>query len=189
MAPRSRRPLPIADPDELCAALDRLAPRDRAVLEMRHGLGGTRPHNLPEIARLLGISRERVRQLEARAIERLGEGDTAPPTATARLPPPTSRNTLVRRWTLVLLALGPTHVYELRKRLAELGVPPASYRDLYELEANGLVQSAWHDAPAAGPNRRVYTLTSKGTTRLVTDREVLEKTAETLTAFLAKEPR
>ncbi len=48
-----------------------LAPRDRQVIERRFGLGDGRTRTLDEIARELGITRERVRQIEMRAMERL----------------------------------------------------------------------------------------------------------------------
>jgi len=48
-----------------------LAPRDREVIELRFGLADGRPRSLDEVARHFGITRERVRQLEARGLERL----------------------------------------------------------------------------------------------------------------------
>jgi len=47
--------------------------RDARVLSMRYGLGGGEPMTLQQIGEELGISRERVRQLEARALEKLRE--------------------------------------------------------------------------------------------------------------------
>jgi RNA polymerase primary sigma factor len=44
----------------------------RAVIEYRFGLGGEPPASLDDIARRLSISRERVRRVEAEALERLG---------------------------------------------------------------------------------------------------------------------
>jgi RNA polymerase primary sigma factor len=54
-----------------------LAPRDRRVLTLYFGLEGSRPMTLQEIARELGVTRERVRQLRDRALKRLRESDTA----------------------------------------------------------------------------------------------------------------
>ena len=51
--------------------LDTLAPRQRKVLELRFGLGGEQPHTLAEAAARLKVTRERVRQIETRAIYRL----------------------------------------------------------------------------------------------------------------------
>jgi RNA polymerase primary sigma factor len=56
---------------ELAAALERLNPRMRHVLAMRFGLDGERPHTLEEVGSGLGITRERVRQLETRALREL----------------------------------------------------------------------------------------------------------------------
>ena len=49
----------------------RLAPRDQAVIAWRYGLGGQPEKTLNEIARHLGLSRERVRQIEVAALTRL----------------------------------------------------------------------------------------------------------------------
>jgi RNA polymerase primary sigma factor len=58
------------------SALARLPERERQILQWRFGLDGEREHTLEEIGRLLGLSRERVRQLEARALAQLrGAGD------------------------------------------------------------------------------------------------------------------
>ncbi len=58
-------------------ALEVLPPRDRRVLILYFGLEGNRPMTLQEIARELGVTRERVRQLRDRALKRLRESDTA----------------------------------------------------------------------------------------------------------------
>jgi RNA polymerase primary sigma factor len=51
----------------------RLPPRDQAVLAWRYGLGGQPEQTLAEIAKRLGLSRERVRQIEVSALVRLRE--------------------------------------------------------------------------------------------------------------------
>jgi RNA polymerase primary sigma factor len=56
---------------ELAAALERLTPRMRHVLTLRFGLDGAKPRTLEEVGVGLGITRERVRQLEARALREL----------------------------------------------------------------------------------------------------------------------
>jgi RNA polymerase primary sigma factor len=56
---------------ELQDALARLQPRQRRVIIERFGLDGVRPRTLEEVGSNLGITRERVRQLEARALREL----------------------------------------------------------------------------------------------------------------------
>jgi RNA polymerase primary sigma factor len=56
---------------ELSRALDTLNPRMRRVLALRFGLDGQRPQTLEEVGSGLGITRERVRQLESRALREL----------------------------------------------------------------------------------------------------------------------
>lgn len=51
--------------------LDRLPEKERRVLELRFGLRGEEPRTLREIGEILQISRERVRQLETRALRKL----------------------------------------------------------------------------------------------------------------------
>ena len=70
-----------ADPDDrldlaklqetLASGLDGLEPRERKVLSWRFGLGGVGELTLQEIGTRLGISRERVRQIQNRALEKL----------------------------------------------------------------------------------------------------------------------
>jgi RNA polymerase primary sigma factor len=54
-------------------ALGHLSEREQQLIRLRFGLDGenSRPHSLEEIGRILGVSRERVRQLEREALERL----------------------------------------------------------------------------------------------------------------------
>jgi RNA polymerase primary sigma factor len=56
---------------ELAEALQRLNPRMRRVLALRFGLDGEAPQTLEEVGAGLGITRERVRQLESRALREL----------------------------------------------------------------------------------------------------------------------
>jgi RNA polymerase primary sigma factor len=56
---------------ELARALARLNPRMHRVLELRFGLDGETPRTLEEIGAELGVTRERVRQLESRALREL----------------------------------------------------------------------------------------------------------------------
>ncbi len=55
----------------LAAALDALPEREREVVTLRYGLGGTEPKTLEEIGRRLGLTRERVRQIELDSLKRL----------------------------------------------------------------------------------------------------------------------
>src|SRR6188508_761807 len=56
---------------ELAGALNRLTPRMRRVLALRFGLDGETPQTLEQVGVGLGITRERVRQLESRALREL----------------------------------------------------------------------------------------------------------------------
>ena len=61
--------------DEVEDALTTLPPRDAKVLKLYFGLDGGREHTLEEIGGMLGVTRERVRQLRDRALKRLREGE------------------------------------------------------------------------------------------------------------------
>jgi RNA polymerase primary sigma factor len=61
--------------EEIDRALRTLAPRDAKVVRLYFGLDGGREHTLEEIGGMLGVTRERVRQLRDRALKRLKEGD------------------------------------------------------------------------------------------------------------------
>jgi RNA polymerase primary sigma factor len=58
--------------EALHSALSELPDRERKVVEMRYGISGSEPTPLREIGRELGITPERVRQIESRALGRLG---------------------------------------------------------------------------------------------------------------------
>ncbi len=57
--------------EKLRAAIDRLPARERKILVLRFGLDGGAPRTLAEVGQRLRLSRERVRQLEKRALSRL----------------------------------------------------------------------------------------------------------------------
>jgi RNA polymerase primary sigma factor len=57
--------------DRLTAALAMLDPRERNVLQLRFGLGQDEECTLSEVAQSLGVSRERVRQIEQTALHKL----------------------------------------------------------------------------------------------------------------------
>jgi RNA polymerase primary sigma factor len=52
-------------------ALAELPERERSVVELRYGLDGNDPKTLEEIGRALGLTRERVRQIELDSLRRL----------------------------------------------------------------------------------------------------------------------
>jgi RNA polymerase primary sigma factor len=67
----------LLDHDVLKTALElvgTLDPREATILRMRFGLDNTPPHTLKEIGLELGLTRERVRQIETEALQRLHQG-------------------------------------------------------------------------------------------------------------------
>ncbi|HYH69155.1 MAG TPA: sigma-70 family RNA polymerase sigma factor [Urbifossiella sp.] len=66
--------------DRIGEVLRSLAPREREVIELRFGLKDGTPKTLDEVARLYGITRERIRQIEARGLLKLRQ-----PVRSARL--------------------------------------------------------------------------------------------------------
>ncbi len=56
---------------EVYDLLEKLPEKERRVIELRFGLSGEEPKTLREIGEALGVSRERVRQLETRALRKL----------------------------------------------------------------------------------------------------------------------
>jgi RNA polymerase primary sigma factor len=55
------------------AALDQLPEQERQVIKLRYGINGDEPTPLREAGRQLGLSPERVRRIEHKALERLAE--------------------------------------------------------------------------------------------------------------------
>ena len=51
--------------------LDSLYPREREIIMMRFGLGGEEEHTLEEIGKKFGVTRSRIREIEAKAIRKL----------------------------------------------------------------------------------------------------------------------
>lgn len=51
--------------------LDEMPPREAQVLRMRFGIGMTSDHTLEEVGRQFGVTRERIRQIEAKALRKL----------------------------------------------------------------------------------------------------------------------
>lgn len=52
-------------------ALADLTPREQRILRLRFGIGSTTDHTLEEIGKEFGLTRERIRQIEAKALEKL----------------------------------------------------------------------------------------------------------------------
>jgi RNA polymerase primary sigma factor len=48
-----------------------LTPREQRILCMRFGIGGAGEHTLEEIGKIFGVTRERIRQIEAKALAKL----------------------------------------------------------------------------------------------------------------------
>jgi len=57
--------------EQIRSALDVLSDREREVLEMRFGLQDGQDHTLEEVGRHFGVTRERIRQIEAKALRKL----------------------------------------------------------------------------------------------------------------------
>ena len=57
--------------EDLRSVLDTLSERERRVLELRFGLADGRPRTLEEIGKEFNLTRERIRQIEAKALAKL----------------------------------------------------------------------------------------------------------------------
>lgn len=75
--PDDKIPSPIQESSErilteqVRAILSDLSPKERKILEMRHGLMDGIYHTLEEVGREFGVTRERIRQIEAKALEKI----------------------------------------------------------------------------------------------------------------------
>jgi RNA polymerase primary sigma factor len=63
--------------DQITSILDTLSEKERKILEMRHGLLDGTYHTLEEVGKEFGVTRERIRQIEAKALEKIRQHDKA----------------------------------------------------------------------------------------------------------------
>lgn len=63
--------------DQVKEILDDLSPKEREILKLRHGLEDGIYHTLEEVGKKFGVTRERIRQIEAKALERIRTHDKA----------------------------------------------------------------------------------------------------------------
>ncbi|MDP3772272.1 MAG: sigma-70 family RNA polymerase sigma factor [bacterium] len=63
--------------DQLMAIIDELTDREKRILAMRFGMDDGITHTLEEVGREFGVTRERIRQIEAKALERIRTHDSA----------------------------------------------------------------------------------------------------------------
>jgi RNA polymerase primary sigma factor len=61
--------------DQVNMILSDLSEKERKILEMRHGLNDGITHTLEEVGREFGVTRERIRQIEAKAHEKIRQHD------------------------------------------------------------------------------------------------------------------
>ncbi len=63
--------------DQMHEILNELSPKEREILKLRHGLEDGIYHTLEEVGKKFGVTRERIRQIEAKALERIRNNDKA----------------------------------------------------------------------------------------------------------------
>ncbi len=81
--PDDKIPSPVQESSErilgehVRAILNDLSSKERKILEMRHGLADGIYHTLEEVGKEFGVTRERIRQIEAKALEKIRTHDKA----------------------------------------------------------------------------------------------------------------
>ena len=61
--------------DQIATILIDLTPREQRILKMRFGLDDNITHTLEEVGQVFGVTRERIRQIEAKALEKIRQHD------------------------------------------------------------------------------------------------------------------
>lgn len=72
----------VPGPEELCIKEEQdarlreyvhkfLTPKEEQVIKLRYGLGGQPPKTLHEVGKIMGLTRERIRQIEQKGLDRL----------------------------------------------------------------------------------------------------------------------
>ena len=57
--------------EQLLSVLDTLTPREEKVIRLRYGIDDGKPRTLEEVGREFNVTRERIRQIEAKALRKL----------------------------------------------------------------------------------------------------------------------
>ena len=57
--------------EQLASIISTLSDREQKIIKMRFGIGGERPHTLEEVGYEFSVTRERIRQIEAKALSKL----------------------------------------------------------------------------------------------------------------------
>lgn len=80
-APDAINPQMVAEANALrvhiAEALEGLTAREQRILKMRFGIGDMQEHTLEEVGKLFGVTRERIRQIESKALDKLRHASRA----------------------------------------------------------------------------------------------------------------
>jgi RNA polymerase primary sigma factor len=61
--------------DAIKEVLEEISPKEKRILELRYGLTDGVQHTLEEVGKEFGVTRERIRQIEAKVHEKLRQND------------------------------------------------------------------------------------------------------------------